>query len=417
MSAHALGQLDANERRTLDAFGSVGFLASLIIGVVGLGAALALSAGDWTLFGHAYLTGYMYFLTVSVAALFFVIIQHLTRAGWSATIRRIAELMAMNLATLGILVIPILVLHGAMYEWAHADAADPVMGPKLVWLNTNFFVIRIVIYFVVLSLLARWFLKHSLAQDADGDVAHTEVMQSYSGLTLVIFAITGSAVAFDLVMSLNPEWYSTMYAVYLFAGGMAGFFAWMILALRALQGRGIMTSSVNCEIYHDLGKWLFGFVFFWSYVAFSQYMLQWYANIPEETAWYAQRGATTSDAVNWTQAGPWPIVALVLLFGHSLIPFAGLLSRWCKRILGVLTFWAGWLAVFHLVDLIFVIMPALQQHHGHETTFGLQIAVAVCGFVGVGGLWFASLFRWAGARSMMPLHDPRTAEALAHENY
>jgi hypothetical protein len=190
----------------------------------------------------------------------------------------------------------------------------------------------------------------------------------------------------------------------------------MILTLCTLQSRGILASSVNHEHYHDLGKWLFGFVFFWSYVAFSQYMLQWYANIPEETAWYAQRGATTSDAVSGTEAGPWPIVALVLLFGHSLIPFPGLLSRWCKRILGVLTFWAGWLAVFHLVDLIFVIMPAMQMHET-EATFGVQIAITVCGFVGLGGLWFASLFRLAGARSVMPLHDPRLGEALLHENY
>ncbi|QNN24437.1 quinol:cytochrome C oxidoreductase [Planctomycetales bacterium ZRK34] len=416
MSAHALGQLDANERRTLDAFGKVGLVASLIIGAVGLLAALALSAGDWTLFGHAYLTGFMYFLTVSVAALFFVIIQHLTRAGWSSTIRRIAELMAMNLPILGILVIPILVLHGGMYEWVHADPSDPVLGPKLVWLNTNFFVIRVVIYFVVLISLAYWFYSHSIAQDTDGDLAHTMTMQRYSGLMLVIFAITGSAVAFDLVMSLNPEWYSTMYAVYLFAGGLAGFFAWMILSLRLLQSHGIMTSSVNQEHYHDLGKWLFGFVFFWSYVAFSQYMLQWYANIPEETAWFAQRGATTHDAVSWTESGPWPILALVLLFGHSLIPFPALLSRWCKRILGVLTFWAAWMAVFHLVDMIFVIMPAMQMHET-ESTFTMQIVIAVCGFVGIGGFWFASLFWWAGARSVMPLKDPRIAESLAHENY
>jgi len=416
VSGHASVQLDPNERTTLDALGRVGFIASLIVGVAGLVLAAAISAGDWTLFGHAYLTGYVYFLTISCAALFFVIVQHLTRAGWSVTIRRIAELMAMNLPMLLLLVVPILAMHGSIYEWVHPNPDDPLMAHKSPWLNSNFFIVRVVFYLVVLSGLAWWVFNHSRTQDEDGDVRHTKTLQAYSGLCVVIFALIGSALSFDLVMTLNPEWYSTIYAVYLFAGGMMGLFAWLILVLRFLQSRGILTSSVNTEHYHDLGKWLFGFVFFWSYIAYSQYMLQWYAAIPEEQSYYHQRGATTNDAVSSEQSGPWPIVSLLLLFGHSLIPFAGLLSRWSKRWGGLLIFWALWLAVFHLVDMTWVVMPALQ-YHDHVPSFGAQIAVVLCSFVGIGGLWLASSLYWATKGSVLARRDPRLGEALAHENY
>jgi len=418
VSGHASVQLDPNERTTLDALGRVGFIASLIVGVAGLVLAAAISAGDWTLFGHAYLTGYVYFLTISCAALFFVIVQHLTRAGWSVTIRRIAELMAMNLPMLLLLVVPILAMHGSIYEWVHPNPDDPLMAHKSPWLNSNFFIVRVVFYLVVLSGLAWWVFNHSRTQDEDGDVRHTKTLQAYSGLCVVLFALIGSALSFDLVMTLNPEWYSTIYAVYLFAGGMMGLFAWLILVLRFLQSRGILTSSVNTEHYHDLGKWLFGFVFFWSYIAYSQYMLQWYENIPEEPMWYIAR-----------QIGGWQYVSILLIVGHFALPFLLFVSKHPKRIKRVAAIVAGWLLLMHFVDLCYLVKPVVptalhdatsmdalrQQITPDDVNYGWHLLDITC-VIGVAGLLAAMTARQLGSASLVPENDPRLHESLAFEN-
>ncbi|MBI1367882.1 MAG: quinol:cytochrome C oxidoreductase [Planctomycetes bacterium] len=412
MSHHAKIKFTPGEQHKLTKAGSRFFVLGLLAAIVGLGGSAAMVGGDWGRFGYIYLTGYMYFLTITAAALFFVIIQHLTRAGWSVSIRRIMELMAMNMPLMGILAIPILVMHGTIYHtWAHPAPDDLLMKWKSGYLNSNFFILRIVLYFVILSAIAWLYFRHSTAQDRDADTSHTRRLQFLAGPMIMLFALTGSGLAFDLLMTLDPHWFSTMYAVYVFGGSMLGFFAILILTLRLLQSQGVLRDEVTTEHYHDLGKWLFGFVFFWAYVAFSQYMLQWYANIPEETAWFAERGATTFDGVD---TGIWGGVALALLFGHAFIPFLGLLSRWCKRILSVLTFWAIWLAVFHLLDLFWQVMP---NYEDHEHGFIAQFAPVLLCAIGVGGIWMAGIVRLASDRYVIPVADPRLHEALAHENY
>ncbi|MFH1842226.1 MAG: quinol:cytochrome C oxidoreductase, partial [bacterium] len=300
-----------------------------VVGVVGLAASvwLGLAEGDglrhW---GFSYLVSFAFWLSISLGALFFVAIQHLTRASWSVVVRRIAEVMAANLTLLAVLAVPILLLVGKVFPWAGGDAHAGLSGHqelldhKAPYLNTTFFYIRWVVYFVIWSGLALYYWRKSLQQDRTGEPRLSITLESRSGPALVLFALTVTFASYDLLMSLDPVWFSTMFGPYYFAGGVVGFYAVLTLITFWLQGRGRLARVINLEHLHDYGKLLFGFVFFWAYLAFSQYMLIWYANIPEETGWIIRR-----------QSSGWGWLALVLLFGHFLLPFAGLISRYAKR--------------------------------------------------------------------------------------
>ena len=247
--------------------------------------------------------------------------------------------------------------------------------------------------------MARFFLLRSTEQDASADPALTQRMERFSPAALVLFAFTVTFASFDWLMSLEPAWFSTIFGVYYFSGATVGFLAAIILLAMLLQATGRLTSSITVEHYHDLAKLLFALVVFWGYIAFSQYMLIWYANIPEETSWYLVR-----------QSGSWKWVSVVLLFGHLLIPFFGLLPREAKRRKAILGFWAGWLLVAHWLDLYWLVVPSLEAA-------GLRLGLIDAGcLVGIGGVYFAGVLWTAGTRPLVPLGDPRLEESLAFEN-
>ncbi len=397
-----------DQRNTLTGIAPGAFWTLLVLG----GAALALAAGlgwarddGWKYFFHAYLTSYCYFLSISLGALFFVALQHVTRAGWSVTVRRLAEMLAANMPWLGLLFLPILVPilleNTSLYPWtdATAVAGDDLLRQKAVYLEPTFFAIRSVFYFAVWGLLARFFLQRSLSQDQSGDAALTLRMERLSPVALLLFAGTITFASFDWLMSLAPKWFSTIFGVYYFSGAAVAILAAIILLAMLLQATGRLTSSITIEHYHDLGKLLFAFVVFWGYIAFCQYMLIWYANVPEETHWYLVR-----------QSGSWKWVSLILLFGHLLIPFFGLLPRKVKRRKALLGFWAVWLLVAHWIDLYWLVMPSLGLQ-------GLPLGLIDAGcLVGIGGLYLAGVVLVAGNRPLVPLADPRLDEALAFEN-
>ncbi len=282
---------------------------------------------------------------------------------------------------------------------------DSLTLKKRAWLNPPFFIARVLAYFAIWSLIARWYRKQSLLQDRTHDAAITAAMQRWAPLSVIAVALTATGAAFDLVMSLDPHWFSTIFGVYFIAGGIVASFAALILTVFLLQRAGHLKQAVTAEHYHDLGKYLFGFVFFWAYIAFSQYMLLWYASIPEETLWLARRGATTVPQ----DVSRWSFVAIAILFGHLLIPFPGLLSRHVKRRVTPLIFWAGWLLVFHYVDLYWVIMPEA----GGDLSVHVADFAAVAGVVGI---CVAVVVRLLSAESLVPTSDPRLPEALAFEN-
>ncbi len=272
-------------------------------------------------------------------------------------------------------------------------------GPKALYLNFPFFMLRGAFYLVVWWVLMRWYVRNSIAQDSSGDIRPTVAMERWSGPALIALGFTATFAAFDWVMSLDPHWYSTVFGVHFISGCLiAGLCGW-VLGVFALQQAGYLTVSVTSEHYHDLGKLLFAFVIFWAYIAFSQFMLIWYGNIPEETVWYQLR-----------LHGVWGWVAAALIVAHFLVPFFGLLPYWVKRRKDLMAFWATWLLLMHWLDLCWLILPG---------TPGGDLPGIVCNVLllaGFGCVYVGDVLHKASECVLIPVGDPRLGESLAFEN-
>ena len=390
------------ERTTLEGVARPAAAGLAVAGGIALSAGmlLAWSSGRLGYALHAYLADYCVCLSISLGALFFVGMLRVTRAGWGVTVRRLAEILGANFTILAVLFLPILLGIGTLYDWAdpHLVQNDPSLAHKG-YLSLPFFGFRLIVYFVAWWLVSWAYLGWSTAQDASGDPEVTVRLERWSGPALLLLGVTITFASFDWIMSLHPHWASTIFGVYYFSGAMVGGLAALILAAVGLQASGRLRGAITVEHYHDLGKLLFGFVVFWGYIAFSQYLLIWYANMPEETVWYQSR-----------LSSPWGGVALAILFGHLIIPFLGLLSREAKRRKTVLAFWAAWLLAFHWLDIQWLVLPKMESR---SLPFGV-INVAV--LVGVGCLYLAGIGWISADRCLVPTKDPRLAEALAFEN-
>jgi len=380
-------------------------------GMLWTAGALALSAAavfgwlhadgmQWFL--HSWLLNVTFYVSLSLGALWLVPILHLTRAGWAVAVRRLAEVMGANFGVLAILFVPVLLGIDTLYEWADPLAVqnDPLLSHKAPYLNVPFFVLRAILYLAVWWCLGRYLLVRSTEQDSSGDPNVTLRLERASAPALVILALTATFAAFDWIMALEARWYSTIFGVYYFSGAMVGVLAVLPLAALGLQQAGRLRGAITVEHYHDLGKLLFAFVVFWGYIAFSQFLLIWYGNIPEETQWYRRR---LSDG--------WESLALVLLAGHLVIPFFGLLSRRAKRRAGILAFWSAWLLAMHWLDLYWLVMPAVEQP---VSVLGAMIDVLLA--VGMAALYLAAAARIAATRCLVPRRDPRLVESLVFEN-
>ena len=384
--------------------------ALLAVGAIGLliGGAMFLWGTDQALASrylvHSDLTNFIYCLSFGLGAIFFVMIHHLCRAGWSSSIRRVAELIASTIPWTAILFIPILlmVLSGSsmLYEWNQPKAdLHGLTAEKTGYLNASFFALRSAIYIGLLIWMTRWYFRRSTTQDESGSVDLTLQMQKWSGPMIMIYALLVSFLAFDWIMSIDADWYSTIFGVYLFAGSMFGFFALMICLLMALQDSGVLTRQVNTEHFHDMGKFLFGFTMFWSYIAFSQLLLYWYGNIPEETNWYRER-----------LSGGWAALGYLLIPVHFVLPWLGLVSRHVRRHRFGLTFWAVWALVAHWLDMTYLILP----NSGPVSTVVI-IAHLLVG-LGMFAILISFWLRQASQVSLLAVRDPRLEEALAYTN-
>ncbi len=388
----------------------------LALALVGLGGAAALGSAEgdhWRLFFHAYLAAFSWALAICIGGLMFVIIQHLVNAHWSVTVRRIAEYTTNAMPWMGVLALPflypILTHHGAeefgglLWPWLHPHGDhQALIEHKSAWLNRDFFLIRLVAYFVLWSAIAKYFLKRSLEQDVapEGDYAPTMRAKKMSAPMVIVMALTLSFAAFDLLMSLAPEWFSTIFGVYFFAGGFRSIMAWIIICALFLRRNRVADRSIHVEHYHDLGKFMFAFIIFWAYIAFSQFMLIWYANIPEETGWFGIRRTEAWMPATW-----------FLVLGNFFIPFLGVISRHVKRNTKLLGFWACYMLFIEWVDMTWLVMPQLD----HGATFSVGI-INILALVGVAGFLIFAVARAAGNRPLVPLRDPLLAQSLAFKN-
>lgn len=373
-------------------------------GALCLGGAVLLGMGDVANLQRAYLVAFMYVLSIGLGALWFVAIGHLTGAKWNIVVRRIAEVLAHNMWIVAVMslgvVVPMVAGSTDLYQWLDHDLAhhDHLLHHKLPYLNIKFFSIRWVIYFGFWIWLSRRYLSLSLLQDEGkgGDVRGR--MAAMSAPAMIFFTLTLTFCSFDFLMSLDYTWFSTMFGVYYFAGCVLGGYSSLALGLMWLQGHGRMATSVTADHYHDIGKMMFAFTVFWAYIGFSQFMLIWYADIPEETHWYL-----------WRFTGDWKAVSALLLAMHFIVPLFGLISRHVKRSKKALGFWAVWLLVIHYVDLFWLVYP----NGGEEVPLG---AVEILCWLGLTGIFFGVAARRLRGIKLIPTGDPLLAESLAFHN-
>jgi hypothetical protein len=362
----------------------------------------AAAPGDAERFFQSYYVAFCFYLSLSLGALFFVLLHHLANAKWSVVVRRVAETLAANLALMALLLIPVIVSAGGLPASVHAAHAGELASGKAAFLSRNFMLIRLAIYFTIWIGLALTFWSRSVKQDENASAALSARSHWWSGVGMVLFGFSIAFGGVDLLMALDPHWHSTIFGVYFFSGSTLGFLALLPLAVMALQVAGRLRHCVTPEHFHDMGKLLFAFVFFWTYIAFSQYMLIWYGNLPEETAWYALRASPT--------AGTWNVVSLALLFGHWMIPFVALLSREMKRRRVTLAFWCVWLLIAHYFDLYWIVWP---QWSAESVPFGFSDIACV---LGMGGIYLGGALALSARRAVLPINDPHLGESLAFEN-
>jgi hypothetical protein len=329
--------------------------------LIGVMLALAVAAGAisgwlWSIDPRrsvfSYLTAWLFVTSISVGALAWVMLHHLTGAVWSVAGRRLLENLTRPLLWIAIGFLPIASNLKELYPWADPSrlASDPELARKAVWLSPLLFLVRSGIYLALWALVAGILWRQSDLQDPTGDLAASRRMRATSAWGLVVLGLTTSYAAFDWMMSLDPHWVSTIFGVYFWAGSLLGALAAIVLVVLCFRRLGLLRHEITVEHLHDLGKLLFSFVVFWAYIAFSQYFLIWYANLPAETEWYIRR-----------RTGDWNILSWGLVFGHFLVPSAILLFRAVRRDPFWLGFSAAWILVFHYLDLYWLIMPVLND--------------------------------------------------------
>ncbi|MDZ7715849.1 MAG: hypothetical protein U5J95_06510 [Balneolaceae bacterium] len=367
------------------------------IGIVGL-----IATGIGYFFNHdqfffSYLTSFAFYTSIGLGALVLLMVHHLTRSQWGTVVRRIPEALSSNIWIWALFFIPILFGMHSLYHWTHADAvaADPVLQGKVPYLNTPFFIIRQVIYFGIWGFLGYKLYNSSVEQDETGDWGLETFQRRLSGPGTFIFAITLAFASFDWLMSLDPHWYSTMFGVYFFAMSFQAVFATLILLILYLRKKDILANTIRRVHIRDLGLWMFAFTVFYAYIAFSQFLLIYYANIPEETVWFLERFN-----------GGYQYLAYFYLFGRFVIPFVVLLNKKAKENFKIVSSVSTLILVSHLIELYWIVMPVLN-HHGFHLSW-----MTITAFIGLGGMFLGLFFHKFKKQKMVPVNDPKISASL-----
>jgi hypothetical protein len=347
----------------------------------------------------AYLVGYFFFFVLAIGGLFFTAVQYMTSAGWSVNVRRFCEALTAYFPVAGVGALVLLLGGHHLYEWFDAGkvAADEALMHKSAYLNPTFFAIRIVIFFALWLLFSKKLVGFSTRQDQTGEESLTRKAVPWAVASMLVFALSFSFFGVDLLMSLQPHWFSTIFGVYLFGGMFQSTMAVMILLIQYCQRKGLLNGYVNENHMHDLGKFMFAFTVFWAYIAYSQYMLIWYANLPEETSFFLPR-----------VAGQWMWVSLGLLTFRFVVPFLALLPRGAKRNPASLAVISVLCLIMQYVDLYWLAYPNLSSE---EVIFGIPEILIWGGFAGA---FLFTVTRFLSQHPVVPLNDPRQHESLAH---
>lgn len=370
---------DLSKLRRYSLFVGVGALVIFLIGIF----------VNHEQFHEAYIFAFTFWTGISVGSLALLMLQHLTGGGWGLVIRRILEAATRVLPLIAILFIPIVLGAHGLYPWTHQEHQQK-LGDKTNYLNLPFFSVRAIVYFAIWLGLAFLLNRWSLAQDRNGDGQYAKQMRVLSGPGMVLFVFTVTFASVDWYMSLEPEWFSTIYGFIFVASWSVTALAFVIAALALLSKSEPLKNIVAPLHFHDLGKLLLALVMLWAYFAYSQFLIIWSVNLPEEISWYTPRIQGTWGAL---------IVAVVLL--HFAMPFLLLLSRRLKRDPHKLIIVAVLILVMRVVDLLWMLEPSFSGKTFHATW------MHPVGLVALGGLWLALFARELSRRPLIPINDPQ----------
>lgn len=347
----------------------------------------------------AYLVAFFYFMSIALGGLFFAAIQHVTKAGWSVNIRRLSESLTAFLPFGAFAAAIFYIGAPKLYVWLDKAkvAEDEALMHKASYLNGTFWTMRLVVFFALWLFFKKLLVGDSLEQDKTGEERLTHRMLKNGIAFLLIFAFSYSFLAVDLLMSVDPHWFSTIFGIYAFAGLFQSTMAFMILMIIYLKKKNLLAGFVTEDHMHDLGKFLFAFTVFWCYIAFSQYMLIWYANLPEETRFIIPR-----------TEGHWLPLSLLLLIGKFFVPFLALLPRWAKRTNVHIGAISVWVLAMQYLDIYWLVYPAKYETEVH---FGLY---EICIYAGFLGAFLFAVTRFLSRNNLVPVRDPRISESLHH---
>ena len=379
---------------------------ALIIGVVVSAGAVVGYLSEPEQFFRSYLLAFLFWISLSLGSLVILMIHHTAGGTWGFAVRRLLEAGTRTLPLMFILVLPILFagMH-SLYEWTHPQAVhDEILHQKSGYLNESFFIIRTFIYFAIWGLFVFLLNKWSSAQDNSTETYFTRRLQLLSGPGIVVFALTVTGAAVDWIMSLEPHWFSTIFAIIYMVGQALLTWAFMILVAVPLSRQKPLDLLLTNQRLRDLGTFLLACVMLWAYTSFSQLLIIWAGNLPEEITWYMTR-----------LEGGWLVMGILLIGFHFGLPFVLLISSQIKARIPILVTIASGLVVMRLVDLFWITAPAFAKGEGHHSTglsiHWLDIAIPI----GIGGIWIAYFFWQLKKRSLIALNDPRFEDLLGGE--
>lgn len=374
---------------------------SMIALIVGVLLLLILFVGlilDPNQFFHAYLVGFIFWTGITLGSLALLMLQHLTGGAWGVVIRRVLEASTRTLPLVLILFVPVAIGLRHIYVWTNiaAMSESPALYVKAAhYLNPSFFLTRTAVYFAIWSLLAITLNWLSLEQDRTANPRTGRRMRVISGPGLVLFVLTVTFASIDWVMSLDPSWSSTIFGFLFVAAWTMSGLAFTIMVMAWLSQREPMIHVAKASHFHDLGNLLLALVMLWTYFAFSQYLIIWSGNLPEETTWYVAR-----------KHGGWGVIALVIAILQFAFPFLALLSRATKASSQKLAILVLLILVMRVADVIWLIEPTFNRDRFHLSWMDLLAPFAL------GGLWLATFTWQLQKRALIPLNDPQLASAL-----
>jgi len=370
---------------------------ALIAGALGVAGCLVGAILNPTQFYYSYLLAFVFWLGITLGSLALLMIQHLSGGAWGFVIRRPLEAATRLLPLMAVLVVPLFIGMRALYPWARPDvvAADVVLQSKRLYLNVPFFVLRTFVYFAAWMALA-WFLNRwSAEQDERGEEPAGHKMRALSGGGLVLYVLTMTFASVDWLMSLEPHWFSTIFSVIVIGGqGLSGLAA-AIVVLAALSHEKPVAEVATPARFHDLGNLLLAFLMLWAYFSFSQFLIIWSGNLPEEIPWYVHRIQNS-----------WQWISLVLVIFHFAVPFALLLSRRTKRVSGTLVKVAIAILVMRIVELYWIIAPERFPEGVHVHWLDVAAPIAI------GGFWVSLFVREIKSRPLLPRYGDEGAYEL-----